>query len=143
LRHHEFRKSLFFGIQNIFNVLRNMSTVAIISVGVTMVIITGGIDLSVGSVLAVSAMLSARLMWQGLPPFIAFIAGLLLGLGIGLLNGLIITKIKVNAFITTMGMMSIARGLLITWLQASKERSPRTYPLMSPSSIFWVQVISG
>jgi len=70
-----FASPYFFGIQNIFNVLRNMSTVAIISVGVTMVIITGGIDLSVGSVLAVSAMLSARLMWQGLPPFIAFYRG--------------------------------------------------------------------
>ncbi|GAB1481800.1 ABC transporter permease [Treponema sp.] len=106
-----FASPYFFGTQNLFNVLRNMSTVAIISVGVTMVIITGGIDLSVGSVLAVSSMFSARLMWEGLPPAFAFVAGLLFGLALGLFNGFIITKIKVNAFITTMGMMSIARGL--------------------------------
>jgi ribose transport system permease protein len=84
----------------------------------TMVIITGGIDLSVGSVLAVSSMLTARLMVQfGANPWLALAAGLAAGALVGCINGLLITKVQVNPFITTMGMMSICRGL--TYLLAS------------------------
>jgi len=104
--------------QNIFNVLRNMSTISIMAIGMTMVIITGGIDLSVGSVLAMTAMLTARLMVQfGMSPWLALLAGLVAGAMVGAINGLLITKVQVNAFITTMGMMSICRGL--TYLLAS------------------------
>ncbi len=113
-----FASPYFLDAQNIFNVLRNMSTISIVAIGMTMVIITGGIDLSVGSVLAVSAMLTARLMVQyGLNPWLAFALGLLMGALAGGINGLIITKVQVNPFITTMGMMSIGRGL--TYLFAS------------------------
>jgi ribose transport system permease protein len=111
----------FLETQNIFNVLRNMSTISIVAIGMTMVIITGGIDLSVGSVLAVSAMLTARLMVQyGTNPWVALLAGLAVGALAGATNGLIITKVQVNPFITTMGMMSICRGL--TYLLASGLR---------------------
>ena len=104
--------------QNIFNVLRNMSSISIIAIGMTMVIITGGIDLSVGSVLAMCAMFTARIMVQfGVNPWVACLAGLALGCLAGLTNGLIITKVQVTAFIATLGMMSIARGL--TYLLAS------------------------
>ncbi len=127
-----FASPYFFGTENIFNVLRNMSTVAVISVGVTMVIITGGIDLSVGSILAVSSMLMARLMWQGLSPALSFIAGILCGLSFGLLNGLIITKIKVNPFITTMGMMSIARGLTYYLATGVKGAVAANIPVKDP-----------
>ena len=61
---------------NIFNVLRGMSTIGIISIGMTMIIITGGIDLSVGSILGVTAMFTARLMYQGISPVLRFLAGL-------------------------------------------------------------------
>ena len=108
----------FLAPQNVFNVLRNMSTISIMAIGMTMVIITGGIDLSVGSVLAVSAMLTARLMVQfGADPWLALAAGLAAGALVGCINGLLITKVQVNPFITTMGMMSICRGL--TYLLAS------------------------
>ena len=104
--------------QNIFNVLRSMSTIGIMAIGQTMIIVTAGIDLSVGSVLAVSAMVAARLMYMGVvPPWAAAIIGLLFGTLLGLVNGLIITKIKVNPFITTLGMLSVGRGL--TYLIAS------------------------
>ncbi len=101
----------FFQTQNIFNVLRNMSTIGIMSIGVTMIIITGGIDLSVGSLLAVSGMFTARLMYFGTNPFIAFLGGLAMGTALGAVNGLIITRVRVNPFITTLGMLSIGRGL--------------------------------
>jgi ribose transport system permease protein len=102
----------FWKADNIFNVLRGMSTIGIIAIGQTMIIITGGIDLSVGSVLAASAMLAARLMYTGVvPPWIAVLIGIGFGTLLGAINGLIITRVKVNPFITTLGMLSIARGL--------------------------------
>jgi ribose transport system permease protein len=102
----------FWKADNIFNVLRGMSTIGIMAIGQTMIIITGGIDLSVGSVLAASAMLTARLMYEaGVPPWIAVFIGIGFGTLLGAINGLIITRVKVNPFITTLGMLSIARGL--------------------------------
>jgi ribose transport system permease protein len=117
-----FASPYFLGMQNIFNVLRGMSTVGIMAIGMTMIIVTGGIDLSVGSLLAVSGMLTARLLYHKLPPVIALVGGFGLGFLLGAINGLIITKIKVNPFITTLGMLSIGRGLtylLATGLQGA------------------------
>ena len=107
----------FLKTQNIFNVLRSMSTTGIMAIGQTMVIITAGIDLSVGSLLGVSAMFAARLMFLGINPWVSAVCGLGLGTFLGAVNGYIITKIKVNPFITTLGMLSIGRGL--TYLLAS------------------------
>jgi ribose transport system permease protein len=101
----------FFKTENIFNLLRGMSTIGIMSIGMTMIIITGGIDLSVGSLLGVTGMLTARLMYQGISPAIALIGGLGIGCLLGLINGMIITKVKVTPFIATLGMLSIGRGL--------------------------------
>lgn len=105
--------------QNLFNVLRNMSSIMVIAIGMTMVIITGGIDLSVGSTLGVSAMLAARMMTvtadglvlTGYPPWIAVAAAFFLGTFLGFIIGVIITKLDVNPFIATLGMLSIGRGL--------------------------------
>ncbi len=105
---------------NIFNVLRGMSTIGIMCIGVTMVIITGGIDLSVGALLAVTGMFTARLMYSGLHPWVSVALGFGLGFLLGAVNGFVITKVRVNAFITTLGMMSIGRGL--TYLLATGVR---------------------
>ena len=113
----------FFTSQNIFNVLRSIATIGIMSIGMTMIIVTGGIDLSVGSMLAAGAMFTARLMsYDGANPWVAVAGGVGLGVVLGLVNGLVITKIKINPFITTLGMLSIARGityLLATGLEGS------------------------
>jgi ribose transport system permease protein len=102
----------FWKADNIFNVLRGMSTIGIMAIGQTMIIITGGIDLSVGSVLAASAMVAARLMYtQVVPPWLAVLIGIGFGTLLGMINGLIITRVKVSPFIATLGMLSIARGL--------------------------------
>ncbi len=102
----------FSGSENIFNVLRSMSTIGIMAIGMTMVIVSGGIDLSVGSVAAVSAMITARMMtYSGWNPWIAFLAGIVVGLLCGAINGLVVTRLKVTSFIATLGMLSIARGL--------------------------------
>ncbi|MGL4649584.1 MAG: ABC transporter permease [Caldilineaceae bacterium] len=108
----------FWKTNNIFNVLRGMSTIGIMAIGQTMIIITGGIDLSVGSVLAASAMVTARLMYtETMSPWLSVFVGLLFGTFLGSINGFVITRIKVNPFIATLGMLSIARGL--TYLLAS------------------------
>jgi ribose transport system permease protein len=102
----------FWKTDNVFNVLRGMSTIGIMAIGETMIIITGGIDLSVGSVLAASAMLTARLMYVGVvSPWVAVLIGITFGTLLGAINGLIITRVKVTPFIATLGMLSIARGL--------------------------------
>ena len=113
-----FLSEYFLKPQNLFNVLRGMSTTAIMAIGVTMIIITGGIDLSIGSVMAASGMLTARLITvHGFYPWLAFAIGIGLGVVLGAINGLVVTRLRVNPFITTLGMMSVARGL--TYLLAS------------------------
>ena len=107
-----FASPYFWTSENIFNVLRSMSTIGIMAIGMTMVIVSGGIDLSVGSVAAVSAMVTARQMsYAGWSPWLAFFTGIVVGLMCGAVNGLVITRLRVPPFIATLGMYSVARGL--------------------------------
>jgi ribose transport system permease protein len=102
----------FFTLRNIFNVLQGMSTIGIMAIGATMVLVAGGLDLSVGSVMAVGAVLTARLMtYEGLNPWVAAAAGLGAGLAFGLVNGLLITRARIVPFIATLGTLSVGRGL--------------------------------
>ena len=103
----------FLSITNIFNVMRNMSTIGVMAIGMTMIIITGGIDLSVGSILAVTAIVMARLMFHGVGTISAVFAGFISGGILGMANGLMITKLKLTPFIPTLGMLSIARGFTV------------------------------
>jgi ribose transport system permease protein len=122
---------------NIFNVLRGMSTIGIMALGQTMVIITGGIDLSVGSLLAVSSMLTARLITvHDQSAFIAVLTGLSFGLFLGTINGLIITRFKINAFITTLGMLSIGRGLTYLLATGVKGSVASNIPMQNDFIIF-------
>lgn len=105
----------FFEMGNINNILRQISVNAIISIGMTMVILTGGIDLSVGPVMALSSTFMAGAMISGLPPFVAVIIGLGTGLVFGLLNGILISYGKQPAFIVTLAMMEITRGIALLY----------------------------
>jgi ribose transport system permease protein len=96
---------------NISNILRDFSWIAIAAFGECMVIITAGIDLSVGSVMGLSGLITAWLFAQGMPLPVAVTGGLLIGLIAGLANGLMITKGRLPPFIATLGMMFMARGL--------------------------------
>jgi ribose transport system permease protein len=96
---------------NIFNVLRNFTFVAIIALGMTAVIITGGIDLSVGSTVLVSAITTSVLMSAGLPIFVALPAAIVASLAVGLVNGVLIAIFGMPPFVVTLGMMSVARSL--------------------------------
>lgn len=99
---------------NWMSILREASNVGILAVGMTFVIIVGGIDLSVGSVFSICAMLYVRLFeGTSLPTIVVVLAVLLLSVGIGALNGLFVTRLKVPDFIATLASMTILRGLTI------------------------------
>jgi ribose transport system permease protein len=102
----------FLSISNIASVVRQFSFFAIMSIGIVPVIITGGIDLSVGSVFAFSGIISSMAMMQwNLPVLVSICLGLMAGCSFGLINAFCITKLKLPPFIATLGTMSIARGL--------------------------------
>jgi ribose transport system permease protein len=96
--------------QNLFNVTRNFAFVAIVALGMTVVIISGGIDLSVGSVLCLSAMVLAITMNAGYPLWLAAIAALGASLLVGFINGVLIAYLRIPPFVVTLGMLSIARS---------------------------------
>ena len=103
---------------NLFNVLIQNTTVGIVAVGMTFVIITGGIDLSVGSVVALCSALGAGMIKNmGIPWGIALVGMIAIGIGMGCAQGLLISRVKMPAFIVTLGMMGIARGLTMVYLQ--------------------------
>ena len=98
-------------LQNNMNLLRSMSKYLLIGVGQSYVMITGNIDLSIGSVVGMSAMLSATLMTRGMNPFAVILITILITLIIGLINGLLVSKFKLPPFIATLGTMFVARGI--------------------------------
>ncbi|MBN2416930.1 ribose ABC transporter permease [bacterium] len=100
----------FFTVSNLLNVAQQTSINAIIAVGMTFVIISAGIDLSVGSILAFAGVVLARALQAGAPLPAALALGLGTGLVCGLINGLFISWGKLPPFIATLGMMSVARG---------------------------------
>lgn len=107
----------FLTVSNLTNVLRQSTINGIIAIGMTLVILTAGIDLSVGSVLALSSVVTADMLQQGMSVPLAILIGLGVGLLLGLINGLVITRGKVPPFVTTLGMMTIARGLALTYTE--------------------------
>ncbi|MGV6988549.1 ABC transporter permease [Testudinibacter sp. P80/BLE/0925] len=120
---------VFLSTNNILNILLQVSVICIISVGMTYVILTGGIDLSVGSIVALSAVslgifIHSGLDWLGDNPselliflivIFSILGSIIVGAFCGYVNGLIIVYCKVTPFITTLGMMGIARGLALTF----------------------------
>lgn len=110
-----FASDSFLSAANLQNIARQVSINAIIAVGMTCVILAGGIDLSVGSVMALSGTLAAGFMIGGLNPTLALIAGLLIGLAFGIANGLFVAYAKMPPIIVTLATMGIARGLALIY----------------------------
>ena len=104
-------ESTFLNWSNLSQVIRALSFIAIMAVGQSVVIIAGGIDLAVGSVLGLSAVVTAVVLNQNFSIFFSVISGLIVGVACGFANGLLITRAKLPPFIASLGMMSIARGL--------------------------------
>lgn len=98
---------------NLSSVVRQTAVINIMALGMTMVIITGGIDLSVGSILAFGGLCGTMLLERGYPVPVAVAAGVAAGAACGLLNGVLITRLKINPFIVTLGALGIVRGVTL------------------------------
>jgi ribose transport system permease protein len=113
----------FFTPHNLSNIARFFSWIAIAAFGESMVIIIGGIDLSVGAVMALAGIVSAHSMQTGLPVPVAVAAGLLTGGLVGWVNGTLVGRVRLPAFIVTLGTMSITRGIIIGLTAGSPVRN--------------------
>ena len=103
----------FFSVGNAMTVSLQTTSIALLGIGVTVVILTGGIDLSVGSVLALSGTVAGLLVKDGWPIWAAMSMGVLTGMVCGCINGFVVTRLRLAPFIATLGMMLIARGLAL------------------------------
>ncbi|MER1985724.1 MAG: ribose ABC transporter permease [Solibacillus sp.] len=110
-----FLSDAFFSVNNIMNVLRQVSIIAIVSSGMTLVILIAGIDLSVGAVLALAGAALAGVLTAGISLPIAIAVALLVGLVVGSINGLLVSKFALPSFIVTLATMTIARGLTLVY----------------------------
>jgi len=98
---------------NLLNVVRQSSIIGIGAVGMTMVIVILGIDLSIAGLIALCPMVSGLLMLQGVPIVISIVAGIIAGIGMGLFNGLMVAKLDVPPFITTLVVGQVSQGLAL------------------------------
>jgi ribose/xylose/arabinose/galactoside ABC-type transport system permease subunit len=104
----------FLSVDNLMNIARNYSDIGIGAVGMTLVLIIGGIDLSVASVMALGGLVaSIAMVWWGLPVPVAILLGIASGALIGLINGLLIQRVRLAPFIATLGMLGVARGIVV------------------------------
>lgn len=126
---------VFFTSNNLLGVARAFSLTAISAIGQTMVIITGGIDLSVGSIIGLSSLSTGILLVNGWPSVAAILAGLLVGTAFGACNGLLITRVGLPPFIATLGTLSIGRGLIYVITQG--------YPVTAPRDDLLLQIGQG
>jgi ribose transport system permease protein len=105
-----FGNAAFLSVNNGLTVLLQTSVIGLLGIGMTMVIITGGIDLSVGAVLALSGTATGLMVKAGVPVPLAMTGGVGVGALCGVINGLVVTKLRITPFVATLGMMMIARG---------------------------------
>lgn len=140
--------------RNLVNVVRQIAVVGLIAIGVTMVIITTGIDLSSGSVLALAAVFAASLAQQPdwhdakypglmLPLIVPIVVALAIGALCGVLNGSLIARFKIPPFIATLGMMTVARGFALIYSNRPVSGLTDTYNFIGQGEIFKVIPISG
>ncbi len=104
-------------VNNFANMTRNFAPFGIMALGMTVVIITGGIDLSVGSIMGLVAIVAGLFLTWEYPWYVAFVMGLIAGLACGAVNGYFVAYVGMSSFVVTLGMMSIARSLAIVFSQ--------------------------
>lgn len=144
---------VFFSIGNFGSILLFMTSVAIVGYGMTLVIVGGELDLSIGSVYGLSAMVVGLLWAQGWPLPVAMVAGILTGGAAGLVNGLFVTRLRVNSFITTLGTLNLFQGITL-YISNNTAFSPSanlpgydlyqfigtSSPFGIPVQIFWLAI---
>jgi ribose/xylose/arabinose/galactoside ABC-type transport system permease subunit len=131
----------FINLGNLFLVSRQIALTAIIALGVLFVILTGGIDLSVGSAVGLSGFICGLAMAAGFHPIIAVVAGLLTGAILGAVNGTIVAYVGVTPFIVTLGMLGVARGAVLVIKHGDSVREiSKGFIAFGNGSIFGISV---
>ncbi len=128
----------FFTVRSVLSLALQTSAITIMGIGETFAIITAGIDLSIGSVIALSGTIAVMAANAGVPIWLSMVMGLLVGVVCGLLNGLMITKIKLPPFIATLGMMMVARGVALTITNAMAFPAPEAFGQLGNGTIFGI-----
>lgn len=119
-------------VTNFFNVVRQVTINLFLACGMTYVILLSGIDLSIGSVIAVSGCISAGLItWNGMPVYVGILGGVLVGMLLGAVNAWIISSTNIPAFIVTLAMMNIGRGIARIYTKA------QTISVLNDQYMFW------
>ncbi|MBR2656910.1 MAG: ABC transporter permease [Loktanella sp.] len=139
-----FTSPAFLTVNNGMTVLLQTAVVGLLAIGLTMVIITGGIDLSVGSVLALSGVIAGLVIKAEIPVLPAMALGVVTGAICGMVNGLVITKMRITPFVATLGMMMIARGLALQLTGAAPiSRLGETFGNLGNGSFFRIVEIQA
>lgn len=129
----------FFTTRNLSNLLRQTSINGIVALGMTFVIVSGGIDLSVGAVVGLSGMVAALLMSRGVDIWVSIAAALLVSMLVGAINGVLIFRGKVPPFIATLGSMTMVRGLIMLISGAAMVAGlPRSFTDFSQADLFGI-----
>jgi len=126
---------------NLSSILLSLSTQSIIAIGMTLLLVSGAFDLSVGSTLALSGLVTAVFLKAGAPVAAAVGLGLSAGVLVGFINALLVTEIGINSFITTLGMMSLLRGLVLI-VSGGKNVSglPESFTVIGQGTLLGIQV---
>lgn len=130
--------SNFLSVKNCVNILIQASFIAIVATGMTFVLLTAGIDLSVGSIMFLSGVISGKMVVAGYPVWISFIAVLGIGALYGLINAWIITRYNILPFIVTLATQYIGRGLALYISQTRAVNLPENYTDIGSSQLFWI-----
>ena len=129
----------FLTLPNLSNVARRTAVINIMALGMTLIIISGGIDLSVGSVMAFSGIAGTMLLQAGLPLPVAILGAMVAGMAWGLINSLLITQLRVSTFIATLGTMGAARGLTLVITDGLPiVRLPRTFGFLGDGNLLQI-----
>ena len=134
--------SAFYSFENLINVLRSTSFIFITAIGMTIVLVSAGLDLSVGSVMALGSYVTALALTNGIPIPLCIVIGIATGMLIGIINGLVIVKLNIPPFIATLGMFYMAKGMVLI---ASKGIPiyplPESFNVIGQSSLFNIPYI--
>jgi ribose/xylose/arabinose/galactoside ABC-type transport system permease subunit len=136
--------------RNLSDIFQGNAYIAIAAIGMTMVIITGNIDISVGSLVGLLAVIAGRVVTSGAPPIVAWLAPLFVGALIGALIGFLVAYLNIPSIVVTLGMLSILKGFLIIWTAGSRvEDMPPSFFLaqwdvfgMIPVPIFFMVILT-
>lgn len=135
-----FASPYFFSMGNILALLLGLSIEAIIAVAMTNLMVSGGFDMSVGSVVAFTGAVTARLLVIGIPFPAAVLVGLLIGSAIGLFNGFIVAKLGINAFVTTLSSLSLFRGLTLIFTRGQNISGlPENFKSIGQATLLGIQ----